>query len=82
LEFSRVDEQVVDGVGEITNMIIGGFKNLLEARVGRLQMSIPSVICGKDICTRDSKADVAVWARYAFAGSEFGLTVRLAAARE
>ena len=81
-QFSQVDEEVLDAVGEITNMIIGGFKNLLEARVGRLQMSIPSVICGKNICTRDSKADVVVSVRCAFAGGEFGLTVRLAAARE
>jgi chemotaxis protein CheX len=81
-EFSHVDEQVLDAVGEITNMIVGGFKNLLEAHVGTLQMSIPSVIYGKNICTRDSKADVTVSVRCAFAGGEFGLTVRLAAARQ
>jgi chemotaxis protein CheX len=72
-EFSHVDEQVLDAVGEITNMIVGGFKNLLEAHVGTLQMSIPSVIYGKNICTRDSKADVTVSVRCAFAGGEFGV---------
>jgi chemotaxis protein CheX len=80
-EFSHVDADVLDAVGEITNMIVGGFKNLLEAHVGRLQMSIPSVIHGKNISMRDSKADVTVVVRCAFPGGEFGLTVRLAAAR-
>jgi len=81
-EFPQVDEQVLDAVGEITNMIVGGFKNLLEAHVGRMQMSIPSVIWGKNIARRDSKADVTVQARCVFPQGEFGLTVRLAAARE
>jgi chemotaxis protein CheX len=80
-EFSQVDEQVLDAVGEITNMIVGGFKNLLEAHVGRMQMSIPSVIHGKNIFTRDSKADVVVTVRCVFPGGDFGLTVRLAAGR-
>jgi chemotaxis protein CheX len=81
-EFLRVDEEVLDAVGEITNMVVGGFKNLLEAHVGPLQMSIPSIVFGKNICTRDAKADVAVAVRYAFPGGEFGLTIRLASARE
>ena len=78
-EFSKVDAEVLDAVGEITNMIIGGFKNLLEPYAGRLQMSIPSVIHGRDIATRNSKVDLAVAVRCAFPGGEFGLTIRLAA---
>jgi len=81
-EFSAVDEQVLDAVGEITNMIIGGFKNLLEAHLGRLQMSIPSVIFGKNVATRNCRADVAVAVRCAFEAGELELKVRLAAARE
>ena len=80
-EFPHVDEQVLDSVGEITNMIIGGFKNLLEGQVGRLQMSIPSVICGKNISMRDSKAGITIAVRCAFSGGEFGLTVHLTPAR-
>lgn len=80
-EFSKVDEEVLDAVGEITNMIVGGFKNLLEPHVGRLQMSIPSVIWGKNIATRDSKAEVAVAVCCVFPGGELRLTIHLAAAR-
>jgi chemotaxis protein CheX len=81
-QFSQVDEEVLDAVGEIANMIVGGFKNLLESHVGRMQMSIPSVIFGKNICTREARADVAVALHCVFAGGEFGLRVRLATARE
>jgi chemotaxis protein CheX len=76
---SKVDEEVLDAVGEITNMIVGGFKNLLEPYAGRLQMSIPSVIYGKNIATRDSGANVVVAVRCAFPGGELGLKIRLAA---
>jgi len=79
-ESAAVDDEVLDAVGEITNMIIGGFKNLLEPFAGSLQMSIPTVIYGKNVATRNSKADVAVAVRCAFPGGECQLTVRLAGA--
>ena len=78
-EFSTVDEEVLDAVGEITNMIVGGFKNLLETHVGRVQMSIPSVIYGKSIATRNSGANVAAAVHCAFPGGEIALKIRLAA---
>jgi chemotaxis protein CheX len=77
-EFSAVDEDVLDAVGEITNMIVGGFKHLLEPYTGQLQMSIPTVIFGKNIATRSSKADLVVAVHCAFPGGECALTVRLA----
>jgi len=81
-EFAHVDEQVLDAVGEITNMIVGGFKNLLEAHVGRLQMSIPTVVHGKNISARNLKADVAVSLRCAYSNGEIQLKLGLAASRE
>ena len=78
-EFSQVDEEVLDAVGEITNMIVGGFKNLLEARVGRVQMSIPSVIFGKNIATRNSGANIAAAVRCGFPGGEIEVKIRLVA---
>jgi len=45
-EFSAVDQEVLDAMGEITNMIIGNFKNALETEAGPLQMSIPMVVFG------------------------------------
>jgi chemotaxis protein CheX len=77
-ELSSVDEQVLDSVGEICNMIIGSFKNLLEAVTGELKMSIPTVVYGKNIATRNAKAEVAIAVRCGSPGGEFELTVRLA----
>ena len=45
-EFASIDQEVLDALGEITNMIVGGFKNALEAEVGMLEMSIPVVVFG------------------------------------
>jgi len=81
-EFPSVDEQVLDSIGEITNMIVGGFKNLLEAQFGRLQMSIPSVIHGCSISTHKIKADAAVALRCIYAEGEIRLKIGLAASRD
>ena len=78
-EFSNIDEEVLDAVGEITNIIVGGFKNLLEAQIGPVQMSIPSVIYGKNISTRNSGTNVAAAVRCAFPGGELAVKIRLAA---
>jgi chemotaxis protein CheX len=47
-----VDEEVLDAIAEITNMIIGNVKNMLESRVGELDLSIPTVVYGKNLTTR------------------------------
>ena len=51
-EVKSVDEEVLDAVGEITNMIIGNFKTMLEERVGPLGLSIPTVIYGRNFTSR------------------------------
>jgi chemotaxis protein CheX len=40
----EVNNQVLDGVGEIANMLLGNFKDRLETAVGAMDMSIPTVI--------------------------------------
>ena len=45
-EFASIDQEVLDAMGEITNMIIGSFKNTLEPEAGPLSMSIPVVVFG------------------------------------
>jgi chemotaxis protein CheX len=45
-EFANVDQEVLDAMGEVTNMIIGNFKNSIEDLVGPLGLSIPVVIFG------------------------------------
>jgi chemotaxis protein CheX len=51
-EFESIDENVLDAFGELTNMIIGNFKNEVEKRLGPLALSIPTVVYGSNFSTR------------------------------
>jgi chemotaxis protein CheX len=47
-ESTTVDQEVLDAVGELTNMVIGSFKNAAETVLGPMGLSIPTVISGHD----------------------------------
>ena len=51
-EFTAIDDEVLDAVGEIANMVIGNIKNRLEGVAGPLALSIPTVIYGRNFVTR------------------------------
>lgn len=48
----QVDADVLDGIGEIANMVLGNVKECLEAHTGALSLSIPTVLWGKNFCAR------------------------------
>ncbi|NOY42382.1 MAG: chemotaxis protein CheX [Planctomycetes bacterium] len=48
-EFGKLTSQVVDGAGEITNIIVGGIKSALaKTPWGFSQITVPSVIVGQN----------------------------------
>jgi chemotaxis protein CheX len=51
-EYAAVDEDVLDAIGEITNMIVGNVKTSLEEEYGPMGLSIPTVIYGRNFTTR------------------------------
>lgn len=51
-EVTQIDSDVLDGIGEMANMIIGNLKEQLEGRTGPLALSIPTVVYGKNFSTR------------------------------
>lgn len=51
-DFPAVNEEVLDAIGELTNMIFGGLKNDVEEFTGPLGLSIPTVIHGKNFSAR------------------------------
>ena len=53
-EFADVDEDVMDAVAEVSNMVFGNVKTLLEERLGALALSIPTVIFGRSYKTRSA----------------------------
>jgi len=52
-EYTAVNEEVLDAVGEITNMIIGNFKDSAEPLLGPLGLSTPTVIYGRNVRARN-----------------------------
>ena len=51
-EYKSVDGDVLDAVAEMSNMIFGNVKTLLEDDLGALGLSIPTVIFGKNFATK------------------------------
>jgi len=51
-EYGDINEEVLDVVSEITNMIIGSFKNAAETYLGPMGLSIPTVIYGLNFLAR------------------------------
>lgn len=43
------EEDVCDAIGEVANMIVGGVKKRLLDSVGNLDISIPSVVRGREV---------------------------------
>jgi chemotaxis protein CheX len=52
MEFTAVDADVLDAIGEITNMVLGNVKTSLEEILGPMGLSIPTVIYGRNFTTR------------------------------
>jgi chemotaxis protein CheX len=50
-EYEEVNDEVLDAIGEITNMIVGNFKNKVAEQTGPLAMSVPAVVHGQNMHT-------------------------------
>lgn len=48
-EFSEVSKDVIDAVGELTNMICGGAKSALSEKGFRFDMALPMMLVGKNM---------------------------------
>lgn len=63
--------EVLDAVGEVANMIIGGFKTSIEDHVGPLGLSIPTVIFGRNFTSRSVGGGKWIVQRFLCEGEEF-----------
>jgi chemotaxis protein CheX len=76
-EFTEISKDVVDAVGEITNMICGGTKSLLSEHGIVINMASPLVVVGKSMeLTQLSKAPV-VLIPFTTAAGEFAIEAYL-----
>ena len=53
-EINEINGEVLDGVGEVANMVLGNFKESIETHTGALGLSIPTVVYGKNFSTRSA----------------------------
>ena len=51
-ECNEINADVLDGIGEMANMILGNFKEEMEALTGPLSLSVPMVVFGKNFSAR------------------------------
>ncbi len=81
-EKGGVDGEVLDAMAEITNMIIGNVKNIVEEQLGPMGLSIPTVIYGRNFTTRSvSEGDWTV-VRFGCGDEDLDVRVRLVPGRE
>jgi chemotaxis protein CheX len=52
MDFPTVDDDVLDAIGELTNIIIGNVKGTIEQSVGPMALSTPTCIVGQDLTAR------------------------------
>jgi chemotaxis protein CheX len=74
-EATSVNEEVLDAMGELTNMIIGNFKNMVEEDLGPMGLSIPTVIYGRNFTSRS--AGQQDWVVVPFTCGEEKLEIRI-----
>jgi len=51
-EYESINDEVLDAIGEVTNMILGNVKTALEEKLGPMGLSIPTVVYGRNFTTR------------------------------
>ncbi len=77
-EATAVNEDVLDAVAELTNMIIGSVKTDLEAELGPLGLSIPTVVFGRNFKTRSAAAAEWIHVRFHWDGDPLMIKMCLA----
>jgi chemotaxis protein CheX len=74
-EFDSVNDEVLDAVAEVTNMIIGNVKTILEGELGPMALSIPTVVFGRNFTARSAGSEQ--WTVVPFSLPEGRMDVKL-----
>jgi len=73
---------VLDAIGEITNMVIGNFKDAAAPMFGHLALSTPTVIFGRNFRARNLNGQIWTAVPFECAGEIFEVKVCLAPTAE
>jgi chemotaxis protein CheX len=79
-EYDSVNEEVLDAAAEAANMIFGCFKTELEAELGPMGLSIPTVIYGRNFIARTLGTKDWIVTPFHFEGERVEIQVCLAPA--
>ena len=77
-----MNEEVLDCVGELTNMIIGNFKTDAERLLGPLNLGVPTVIYGKNFMSRSMGGNAWLVMPFQCGADAFEIQIALRPARE
>jgi chemotaxis protein CheX len=77
--YEAVNDEVLDAIAEVTNMVIGNVKTLLEEKLGPLGLSIPTVIYGRNFTSRTVGQQE--WTVVPFTVDDQGVEVQVCLAR-
>lgn len=81
-EANAVNEEVLDAVGEIANMVIGNFKTAAEGIVGPLNLSVPTVIYGRNFTSKSLGNNDWIVMPFECEGEKFEIRIWFAPAAE
>jgi chemotaxis protein CheX len=76
-EYDKVNEEVLDAMGEIANMIIGNFKDDAAYKLGPLCLSTPTVIYGNSFQTRNVNGQSWISVPFDYEGETFEVKICL-----
>jgi chemotaxis protein CheX len=75
MEFDEVDNTVKDGIGEICNMLAGGWKSKVPNLSAKCGLSVPAVITGRDYNLHVQSPEFRLNHFYRFDDASFEVTI-------
>jgi chemotaxis protein CheX len=76
-EFTNISAAVVDGVGELTNIIAGDAKNRLVQKGYKFEIGLPKIVTGRSYITAQNKAVPCLVVSFASEVGKFCMEVSL-----
>jgi chemotaxis protein CheX len=76
-EYDDVSDEVLDAMSEVTNMIVGNFKNQAEPFLGPLGLSIPTVIYGLNFSARSAGKEQWIVVPFTVSGESLEIKIYL-----
>ena len=75
MEFTKIDDTVQDGIGEVCNMLAGAWKGKVPDLAPNCGLSVPAVITGRDYNIHVQAPQFRLHHRYCFESSRFEVTI-------